>query len=47
MAHAEQTGFIRLMRDLVFPSSGNVLEIGSYQVNESVSLRSIFPAVAI
>jgi SAM-dependent methyltransferase len=42
MAHAEQTGFIRLMRDLVFPSSGNVLEIGSYQVNESVSLRSIF-----
>jgi SAM-dependent methyltransferase len=41
MAHAEQTGFIRLMRDLVFPSSGTVLEIGSYQVNEK-GLRSIF-----
>jgi hypothetical protein len=42
MAHAEQTGFIRLIRNLVFPSSGSVLEIGSYQLNESVSLRSIF-----
>jgi hypothetical protein len=26
----------------VFPSSGSVLEIGSYQVNESGSLRAIF-----
>jgi SAM-dependent methyltransferase len=42
MAHAEQTGFIRLMRDLVFPSNGTVLEIGSYQVNEKGNLRSIF-----
>jgi SAM-dependent methyltransferase len=43
MAHAEQTGFIRLIRDLVFPSSGSVLEIGSYHVNESGGgLRSIF-----
>jgi SAM-dependent methyltransferase len=42
MAHAEQTGFIRLMRDFVFPSNGRVLEIGSYQVNESGSLRAIF-----
>src|ERR1700722_3272751 len=41
MAHAEQTGFIHLMRDLVFPSSGSVLEIGSYQVNEN-GIRSIF-----
>ena len=42
MAHAEQIGFIRLIRNLVFPSSGSVLEIGSYQVNESGSLRAIF-----
>jgi SAM-dependent methyltransferase len=42
MAHAEQTGFIRLMRDFVFPSHGTVLEIGSYQVNENGSLRAIF-----
>ena len=42
MAHPEQTGFIRLMRDFVFPSSGSVLEIGSYQVNEDGRLRAIF-----
>ncbi len=42
MAHPEQTGFIRLMRDFVFPSDGSVLEIGSYQVNENGSLRAIF-----
>ena len=42
MAHPEQTGFMRLMRDFVFPSNGNVLEIGSYQVNENGSLRAIF-----
>jgi SAM-dependent methyltransferase len=42
MAHAEQTGFIRLMRDYVFPSNGSVLEIGSYQVNDIGNLRAIF-----
>ena len=42
MAHLEQTGFIRLMRDFVVPSNGNVLEIGSYQVNEDGRLRAIF-----
>jgi SAM-dependent methyltransferase len=42
MAHAEQTGFIRVMRDFVFPFNGSVLEIGSYQVNEIGSLRQIF-----
>ena len=42
MAHAEQTGFIRLIRDYVFPSTGTVLEIGSYQVNDIGSLRAIF-----
>jgi SAM-dependent methyltransferase len=41
MAHPEQTGFIRLIRDLVFPYSATVLEIGSYQVNDNGSLRSI------
>jgi SAM-dependent methyltransferase len=42
MAHPEQIGFVRLMRDFVFPSNGNVLEIGSYQVNEIGRLREIF-----
>ncbi len=47
MAHAQQTGFIRLMRDIVFPSNGTVLEIGSYEVNEKGNLRSIFSGAAI
>jgi hypothetical protein len=42
MAHSEQVGFIHLMRDFVFPSYGNILEIGSYQVNEIGRLREIF-----
>ncbi len=42
MAHLEQIGFVRLMRDFVFRANGNVLEIGSYQVNEIGRLRAIF-----
>jgi SAM-dependent methyltransferase len=42
MAHPEQISFVRLMRDFVFPSEGNVLEVGSYQVNQIGRLREIF-----
>jgi SAM-dependent methyltransferase len=42
LAHPEQTSFISLVRDFVFPFEGKVLEIGSYQVNEDGLLRAIF-----
>jgi SAM-dependent methyltransferase len=42
MAHSEQIGFVRLMREMVFPRDGKVLEIGSCQVNQIGRLREIF-----
>jgi SAM-dependent methyltransferase len=43
MSHPEQLGFVRLMRELLCPSGGKILEIGSYNMNEpDVGNRAIF-----